>query len=230
MKTLPQAASRRPAVLLDLDGTLVDPKRGIVAAFRHAVAALGSEPPAAAGLNWIIGPPLRGSFAHVLGAEADIEAALRAYRARYVDGEGLYDADVYAGVPEALAALAQENRLFVCTSKPTPFAQKVIAHFGLAPFIARVYGAALDATFDDKADLLAHLVASESLEAEACVMVGDRRFDVDAGARNRVSTIGALWGYGDAEELRGATRLCARPADLPACVIALSRRSPAEKT
>ena len=182
------------AVLLDLDGTLVDPRRGIVAAFRHAVAALGGEPPPAESLNWIIGPPMRVSFATVLGPGADVEKALRAYRAHYVDGEGMYDADVYAGVTDALATLARRRRLFVCTSKPEPFARKVVAHFGLSRFIERVYGAGLDAALDDKADLLAHLLKSEALAPARCVMVGDRRFDVEAGARNRVATVGVLWG------------------------------------
>jgi len=225
-----QTSVRRRAVLLDLDGTLVDPKRGIVAAFRHAVATMGGEPPPAESLNWIIGPPLRASFAKVLGAGADAERALAAYRARYVDGEGMYDADVYDGVPEALAALASESRLFVCTSKPEPFARKVVAHFGLSGFIERVYGAALDAALDDKADLLAHLLASEGLTPKKCVMVGDRRFDVEAGARNRVATVGVLWGYGDVEELKGASRLCARPAELAADVSRLAERHGADHT
>ena len=166
----------------------------------------------------------RASFAKVLGAGADAEKALGAYRARYVDGEGMYDADVYDGVPDALAALAGRSRLFVCTSKPEPFARKVVAHFGLSRFIERVYGAGLDAALDDKADLMAHLLASEGLAPAKCVMVGDRRFDVEAGARNHVATVGVLWGYGDVAELQGASRLCARPKDLAADVSGLAER------
>ena len=42
-------------------------------------------------------------------------------------------------------------------------------------------------------------------------MVGDRSFDVVGAARNGVPTVGVLWGYGSAEELRnaGARHVCA---------------------
>lgn len=47
-------------------------------------------------------------------------------------------------------------------------------------------------------------------------MVGDRKHDVIAAAKNGIPTIGVLWGYGGREELEaaGAAMLIARPHQL----------------
>ena len=204
-------------ILLDLDGTLIDPAPGILGCCRHALAALGCPAGAQEDLRWVIGPPLRVSFARLLGGRGDLEQAVRVYRARY--GEtGLFEAAVYPGVADALAALrAQGLRLLVCTSKARPFAERIVEHFGLAPYLAGVYGAELDGRLEDKGDLIAHLLAAEGLAPGMACMVGDREHDMRAAARHGIPGLGVLWGYGDAAELRGAGAgaLIASPAELP---------------
>lgn len=71
---------------------------------------------------------------------------------------------------------------------------------------------------DDKADLLAHLLATEDVSPERAVMIGDRAGDVVSARANRVRSIGVLWGYGSESELRdaGADGLCGTPAELAA--------------
>ena len=146
------------------------------------------------------------------------------YRARY--GEtGLFEASVYPGVIDALAAMgARGARMLLCTSKARPFAERIVEHFGLAPYLSGVYGAELDGRFDDKGDLIAHLLAAEGLAPEAARMVGDREYDMRAAARHGIAGVGVLWGYGDEAELReaGASVLIASPAELPdACAAIL---------
>ncbi|MDB5479649.1 MAG: hypothetical protein JWO83_702 [Caulobacteraceae bacterium] len=204
-------------ILLDLDGTLIDPAPGILGCCRQALEALGCPARPEEDLRWVIGPPLRGSFVRLLDGRGDPEEALRLYRARY--GEtGLFEAGVYPGVVDALAALrARGLTLLVCTSKARPFAERIVEHFGLAPYLAGVYGAELDGRLDDKGDLIAHLLAAESLAPDAACMVGDREYDMRAAARHGIPGIGVLWGYGDAAELQGAgaTALIASPTELP---------------
>jgi phosphoglycolate phosphatase len=204
-------------ILLDLDGTLIDPAPGILRCCRQALEALGCPALPEADLRWVIGPPLRESLARLLDGRADPEEAVRLYRARY--GEtGLFEAAVYPGVIDALAALrARGLALLLCTSKARPFAERIVEHFRLAPFLAGVYGAELDGRLDDKGDLIAHLLAAEGLRPEAVRMVGDREHDMRAAARHGIPGIGVLWGYGDATELRaaGARTLIASPDELP---------------
>jgi phosphoglycolate phosphatase len=224
-------SNRRPALLVDLDGTLTDPFEGIVGCFRMALEALGHNPPPAAELSWIIGPPLRGCFAEFLGAQGDSEEALKAYRSRYAT-VGLFEAVVYDGVDAALADLrASGVRLFLCTAKPIVYAQRILHHFNLDRHFEAAYGDELGGRFQDKADLVAHILETEKLEAADCCMVGDRRHDVLAASRHSIPAIGALWGYGGADELRkaGAAVLCGSPSEVPAAFWALSRARPSRR-
>ena len=213
------------AVVLDLDGTLTDPRPGIVRCIRHALERLARPCPSEDALAACIGPPLRATFGALL-ATADprlIERAMGIYRERFAE-VGLYENGVYEGIPAVLAELrAQGRRLFVATAKPRVFAERIVRHFALDRYFAGVYGPDLDGHLDEKSDLLAHLLASEKLEAAGVVMVGDRYTDVAAARTHGLRSIGALWGYGTRAELTeaGADALCATPAELPAGVARL---------
>jgi len=210
------------AVLFDLDGTLTDSRAGITACLRHALTRLGRPCPHDDALAAYIGPPLRGTFAALLGTRdpALIETALAHYRARY-DDVGLFENRVYDGVPEMLASTARlAGALFVATAKPRHAAARIVAHFDLARHFVSVHGAELDGRFDAKSDLLAHLLATGVIRAETSVMVGDRASDITAARTHGIRSIGALWGYGGADELAeaGSDLLCERPQALGACL------------
>jgi phosphoglycolate phosphatase len=211
-------------VLFDLDGTLTDPAPGIIGSFRKALVDLGHEPPPFESLGWIIGPALRLSFPKVMGEGADAEAALERYRAHYGDG-GMYDLTVYDGMMEAVTAIrAASERMFVCTAKPEPYAVPIVERFGYAPHFERVYGAALDGSLDDKADIIAKIIGEQGIDPAHTVMIGDRLHDIHAAQRHGIASIGVAWGYGGVEELTraGATAICHRPQDLPAFVAELA--------
>jgi phosphoglycolate phosphatase len=212
-------------LLVDLDGTLTNPVEGIVGCFRLALEALGRSAPPAAELTWIIGSSLRRSFARMLGDVGDPEEALDIYRRRY-STKGLFEAVVYNGVSEALADLrAAGTRLFLCTTKPAVFAERILSHFDLGGHFDGVYGDELDGRYEDKGDLIALILKSQELEAADCCMWGDRKHDVVAASRHGIPTIGALWGYGAADELRaaGAAALCESPSQVPSAFRALPR-------
>src|SRR5712692_10596725 len=88
----------------DLDGTLTDPRPGIVRCMRYALDALGAACPhddVLASLG--IGPSLRGTFATLLDTtdRGLVERALALYREQY--GEtGLFENAVYDGVVDML--------------------------------------------------------------------------------------------------------------------------------
>jgi phosphoglycolate phosphatase len=212
---VPERAPR--ALLFDLDGTLTDNFEGIANCIRHALTHLGVPHPDPDALRACVGPPLRETLPRFLGSNdaATTERAITLYRERFSE-LGWRENVVYAGVPDMLAAAALVSpRVYLCTTKPQVYAEKIVAHFGLAGFLAGVYGTSLDGRFDDKADLLAHLLAREHLEGGHCLMIGDRRHDMRAAQRNGARTIGVLWGYGSRSELMeaGAEALLASPAE-----------------
>jgi phosphoglycolate phosphatase len=207
---------KRPILLLDLDGTLVDPAPGIIGSTQHVLRELGLPVPEAADLHWVIGPPLRLTFAKLFGGVGDVEAAVRLYRERYGAG-ALFDATPYPTMHEVLAARVRSGtRLILCTAKVKSFAERVVDHFGFSPLLSAVYGPEPGGRFDDKGDLIEHLLAAEGLERDQVCMVGDRDNDVNAAARNGIPSIGVLWGYGSEAELRGAgaTLLIREPGEL----------------
>jgi phosphoglycolate phosphatase len=203
-------------VLLDLDGTLVDPKPGLIGSIQYALDKLGHPVPPADDLLWMIGPPFRVSFPKLLGTHERTEEAIGYYRENYFNG-AMYDAVVYDGIPRALDALREAGcRLFVATAKPHYYAQPILEYFGLTRFFAGIHGPELDGTRDHKHDLIAHIVANANVRPEHAIMVGDREHDVIAATSNGMRTVGVTWGYGSVGELTaaGAAALCATPSAL----------------
>ena len=77
--------SRFAHAFFDLDGTLIDPREGIVGSIQYALAALGEPPRDASWLEQFIGPPLAGTFRHLLCTDDPerIQRAIAAYRVRF---------------------------------------------------------------------------------------------------------------------------------------------------
>ena len=169
------------AICFDLDGTLTDPKEGIVRSIQYALGRLGVSPmPDADDLLWCIGPPLLESLKKLLGDAERARMALSFYRERFAD-IGLYENKIYPGIRELLAALKSiERTTFVATSKPTIYAEKIIHHFSLSGYFDTIYGSELDGTRSYKSDLLAWVLRQEQLEAKTTIMVGDRSHDMIA--------------------------------------------------
>lgn len=196
-------------ILFDLDGTLTNPALGIVACLQHALHQLGHGQWHDHDLLRFIGPPLTRTFAELLQTE-DAElvgTAVRLYRERF-GAVGIYENELYVGIPELLARLKQRRlRLFVATSKPTVYSERIIEHFGLAPYFERTYGSELTGERADKAALIRYILDAEGLLAETTWMVGDRSHDVIGASACGVSTFGVLWGFGSREELQDAGAL-----------------------
>jgi phosphoglycolate phosphatase len=216
---LPDVPAPRPLVLLfDLDGTLTDSRSGIVRCMKRALDTLGAPCPPDDVLASFIGLPLRGAFATLL-ATSDrslIERAIALYREEYGE-RGLFENEIYTGVAQMLdQACELASAAFVATAKLKIYADRIVRRLGLERYFAGVYGPDLSGRLDDKADLLAHLLASENVSPERAVMIGDRAGDVVSARANRVRSIGVLWGYGSESELKnaGPDALCGTPAEL----------------
>jgi phosphoglycolate phosphatase len=203
-------------IFFDLDGTLTDPKPGITGSIQYALQKLDLPVPSQDELTWCIGPPLRASFVTLLGAENLADRAVALYRERFAD-VGLYENSVYPDIEHILAALRQSpRRLFVATSKPRIFAERIIDHFGLTSHFEYVFGSELDGTRVNKSELLAYAIETTGVDPQHALMIGDRSHDIVGAKNNGMRGIGVLYGYGSREELieAGASHLCATPRAL----------------
>jgi phosphoglycolate phosphatase len=193
---------------------------------RYAFDRLGVRYPSDDILASFIGPSLRGTFGTLLDtSDGDvIERALALYREEY-GISGLFENHVYDGIDQMLAhARLTASAAFVATLKPKPYADRIVHRLGLERYFAGVYGPEMEGRFDDKVDLLAHLLAREKIPAERAVMIGDRAGDIVAARANGVRSIGVLWGYGSESELTDARAdgLCASPGELASCLSRLA--------
>ena len=207
-------------ILFDLDGTLTDPIEGMTRCFHYALEQMRFPLPTRAELQLHIGPPLRNTFSQILKTEDAllVERAVGLYRERFSE-VGMFENEVYDGVPEMLASLrASAKRLFVATSKVEIYTHRILKHFDLSDYFSGVYGSQPDGKFDNKGDLIQHLLASESLSADETMMVGDRKYDVVGAKENKCFAAGVTYGYGSALELTaaGADYLCQTPLEVAA--------------
>lgn len=190
-------------ILFDLDGTLTDPREGITRSVQFALARLGIEEPDLTALEHFIGPPLLQCFMHSYDFdEATAWEAVQHYRERFAE-VGLYENRLFDGVPELLQLLGEQGRgLYIATSKPRVFAEKIAEHFGFAGHFRLIYGSELDGTRTDKVELLAHLLEQERLPRAATLMIGDRKHDLIGARRNGLDAAAVGYGFGSAEELQ----------------------------
>jgi len=209
-------------LLFDLDGTLLDTERGILASFRHTLAMLGSPPRSDAELRKHIGPPLKESWTELVGEEY-VDRATEVYRQRYSQ-KGKFEACVFPGIEESLQTLSRNYTLIVATSKRKNFALEMLAHFELAVYFQGIYGNEPSNFSESKASLIGRILQDFALIPSQTVMVGDRQYDMIGARANHLKAIGALWGYGSREELQfhGANALCQTPSDLAETVAKLS--------
>ncbi|MBA4068968.1 MULTISPECIES: HAD family hydrolase [Acinetobacter] len=191
-------------ILIDLDGTLTDPKVGITTSARYGLEKIGHPISDEVNIDWIIGPPLKASLAKILNVEADhvlAEQALMGYRERFAV-KGLYENHVFEGVAETLAELKRRGyRLFVATAKPTVYAKQILEHFDLAQYFTDIYGSELNGERTNKAELIQYILEQQKLQADQCLMVGDREHDIFGARQNGIDTIAVNYGYGSQEEL-----------------------------
>jgi phosphoglycolate phosphatase len=204
------------AIYFDLDGTLTDPKPGITRSIQYALGKLGCAVPSEDELTWCIGPPLHASLKKLVGTEDLADTALSLYRERFAD-IGLFENEVYPEIEDSLSVLAKSGRrLFVATSKPVVYAERIIDHFKLRDYFERIFGSELDGRRADKTELLRYALETMGIEPSQAMMIGDRSHDMVGARNNGMTAIGVLYGYGGKQELldAGAHHVCATPQGL----------------
>lgn len=206
-------------ILLDLDGTLTNPKEGITKSFAYALEHYGIQTENLDTLCKVIGPPLLQSFKEFYGfPEAQAVEACAWYRKRYGE-KGWAENQVYEGIREALEKLSGAGlRLILATSKPERYAVRIMEHFDLAKYFAALCGA------DDyaknrstKEEVIRYaLEQNKIMDIREVIMVGDRKHDVLGAAAVGIETVGVLYGFGDEAELSaaGAVHLVQTPQEL----------------
>ena len=193
-------------ILFDLDGTLTDPKIGITKSVQYALKAYDIHEPDLDRLCKFIGPPLKESFMQFYDFdEKRAVEAVEKYREWYAD-IGIFETELYKGIDELLEKLCTaKKQLIVATSKPTAFAERILAHFKIAHYFDFVSGSELDNTRTDKGEVIRYgLEQLKILDTSQALMVGDREHDIAGAKKAGLTSVGVLYGYGSYAELHNA--------------------------
>jgi pyrophosphatase PpaX len=194
----------RPALLFDLDGTLIDSIGLLLECMRFAFEERERVPTTA---QWVagIGTPLRTQLAEWCRDAEEVEAMVARYR-DYQDRHLERLTTPFPAVADTLAwARAQGYPTAIVTSKGRGMTARSLQHVGLADAFDTVV--TFEETERHKPLPDPVWLALERLGArpEAALFVGDSPHDMHAGRAAGVTTAAALWGPFSRDELAVAT-------------------------
>lgn len=209
-------------ILFDLDGTLTDPYEGITKSLQYALKHFGIEEPQK-NLRKFIGPPFKEAFLEYYKFdEKKIEQIVAKYRERFSE-KGLYENELYKGIPELLKALKDNGKkIALASSKPGEFAEIILKYFNIYDYFDFLGASNFKGERNTKSKVIGYTLEQMGIsDVSEVVMVGDRKHDVIGAKDFKIETIGVLYGFGGREELEtaGAEYICESVEDLKALLI-----------
>lgn len=211
------------ALILDLDGTLVDSAPELAEAVNQALTSLGRRSLALEEVRRMIGrglPALVGAALEATGGLPDedaTEAVIDRTRRIY---DALPAPRIYDGVTETLRRWHGTGlSLVVCTNKPEASASRLLAELRLSDFIAKVAGGDTYSRRKPHRDHLLLPLAALDADPGCALMVGDSRIDAEAAKNAGIPLIAVSYGYTQPRDgPLDALRMVDRFSDLPGVV------------
>jgi phosphoglycolate phosphatase len=190
-----------PAVIFDLDGTLVDSLPDIAAAMNVTLAEDGVAPIPDADIRRMIGEGAQAAVERALiyrGLAADKAAVTRLlhrFEPHYIS-HSKAGSRVYPGGREVLAALTGGGiACGLCTNKPEAVTDVVMQATGLDRFMGTVIGASDQLPKKPAPDMLLATISGLGYSAKDAVMVGDSIADFATARAAKVPVILVDFGY-----------------------------------
>jgi phosphoglycolate phosphatase len=205
-------------IIFDCDGTLVDSQNAICAAMEHAFATLGLAAPARADVLGVVGLSLPQAFAvlageHPPGVRAELAELYRTDFPRK-RGDALLHDPLFAGIGEAVAALAQRHDvvLGIATGKSRRGVARILEREGWHGHFVTIQTADDNPSKPHPAMILRAMSETGAAPAST-LMIGDTTFDIEMACSAGVGALGVAWGYHEPERLR----LAGAHAVVPTC-------------
>lgn len=190
-----------PALVFDLDGTLVDTAPDLLAALNAVLLREGRRAVDLADLRHLVGHGARAMLTAAMtmtGAPAQPErlpglfdAFIAHYRRHIAD-----ESRPFPGVEATLADLAAAGaRLGVLTNKPQELTDLLLPALDLARFFRAIHGAGRLAVAKPDARVFHHVVEEMGGTGAGAVMIGDSATDVATARAADVPVILVTYGY-----------------------------------
>ena len=215
--------ARIRAVLLDVDGTLLDTRDAWVRAFDAGLAAVRrTSIPGSVAAQWI-GTPIETIYVERCGLSGDdLAKAVRVFQ--QVEAESVREGmRAYPGIREALASL-RAWKLAAVTNKRHDTTVEALRVTGLLPVFALVLGGDSVPRKKPFPDPILQAAKALGVTPPESVVVGDTENDVRAAKEAGARSIGVTWGYGTRASLEaaGVDYLVETPEALPPLLRALT--------
>lgn len=201
-------------IIFDLDGTLLDTLDDLHAAVNHTMAQFNCPPRTLEEVRQFVGNGVDQLVRLSLpgkDTDPDVDEVIAAYRS-YYNAHCQERTGPYAGIPEALSALATEYPLAVVSNKPDSAVKPLCwEYFGPLYSLGERQGTPRKPAPDMV------LKAMAAIGVEKCVYVGDSEVDILTAKNAGVPCLSVTWGFRDEDALRaaGAHYFCRTPHDLP---------------
>ncbi|MCB1487623.1 MAG: HAD-IA family hydrolase [Bauldia sp.] len=189
---------RRPTLVFDLDGTLVDTASDLVATLNAILAEEGLQPVALQHAAAMVSHGARAMLARAFAEAAD-EARLDALTQRFIDHYSRHlvgGSRPFPGVPESLDRFAASGwRLAVCTNKLEGLSRSLLEQLDLAERFAAIAG---QDTFGVRKPHPGHLTETIRVaggDPRRAVMVGDSDVDVKTARAAEIPVVAVSFGY-----------------------------------
>jgi pyrophosphatase PpaX len=190
----------RPAILFDLDGTLIDSIELILRSARHAFTGFSGRAPTDEEWRAGIGRPLM-TVLREYGDDTEADRLFQRYRAYQLEHHDRL-IRVYDGVGEMVKRLAHAGHpMALVTSKSDWMAEKALVHVGLDRLIPTIVGCDTCINHKPHPEPVERALALVGVPAERALFVGDSPHDVESGRAAGVTTVGVSWGAFTRDEL-----------------------------
>lgn len=201
-------------ILFDLDGTLLDTLEDLHAAVNHTMAQFDCPPRTLEEVRRFLGNGVDQLVRLSLPGNADDPdpaEVIAAYRA-YYNAHCQEKTGPYAGIPEALAALAPEFPLAVVSNKPDSAVKPLCREY-----FGDIYslGERQETPRKPAPDMIWQ--GMSAIGVEKCIYVGDSEVDILTAKNAGVPCLSVTWGFRDEDTLRasGGQYFCHDPKNLP---------------
>ncbi|MDQ2666768.1 MAG: HAD-IA family hydrolase [Gemmatimonadota bacterium] len=216
-----------PALLFDLDGTLVDSIELILSSARHAFIGFVGHAPTDDEWRASIGRPLQKVLLEYSGGnDVEAERLLDRYRAYQLEHHDRL-LHAYDGVVDTLRSLSSAGHaMAVVTSKSDWLALRALEFVGISDLFPVLVGCDTCVNHKPHPEPVERALALLGVEPANALFVGDSPHDIQSGRGAGVFTVGATWGAFSQAEMAasGADILISDIAELPTVVQAFSNK------
>ncbi|MCK9295386.1 MAG: HAD family hydrolase [Desulfobulbaceae bacterium] len=208
------------AIIFDLDGTLLNTLEDLADSMNRVLVRMGFPTHPAAAYKYFVGDGIEILASRVLPdaqqnkqtIQRCVEEMKREYGAHWRDKTCPYN-----GVNDMLHALTERNlRLNILSNKPDALTQLTVSAFFPSYSFDIVTGAKKEIPKKPDPTSALHIVKALNLSRDQFLYLGDTNTDMETARNAGIFSLGALWGFRTASELRtsGAQALLEQPLDI----------------